>query len=213
MQPYFYKIYHKPTKKYYVGSQYGKNSDPQKFWTEYVTSSKYIQALIEEHGKTSFVILKIQPRNDAREYEAKLLQRLYRFYGKKLFLDMMINRNIAPGILLTDEIIAKANEKRTISNSLSAKKLFKQGRHNFQTHKAGDMSHVRESRSKRMIGNKLGSMRNITDDFRAKQSIGAKGNTNVRGTKWWTDGILNKRSKESPGEGFALGTTKVKHES
>lgn len=208
MKPYFYKIKHKPTGRYYIGSQYGIDSDPTKFWDTYVTSSKYVNLLIEEYGKDSFEIKKIIIRQDAREYEAKLLKRLYRYFGKDKFLQIMINRNIAPGILLTKEIISKANEKRKISNSISAKKLFENGTHNFQKINAGDLEHVRKQRSERMRGNKLGSLKTITDEYRKKQAEGSKGNKNVRGTKWWTNGIINKRSKDCPGDGFYLGTTK-----
>ena len=83
----------------------------------------------------------------------------------------MINRNISPGILLTDETISKANKKRKVSNSLAAKEMLKNGNHNFQIYKAGDKEHVRELRSKRMIGNTLGSIRKITDEFREKRKI------------------------------------------
>jgi len=208
MNPYFYKIKHKPTGKYYIGSQYGINSDPTTFWDIYFTSSKYVKLLLEEYGKDSFEIKKIIIRQDAREYEAKLLKRLYRYFGKDKFLQIMINRNIAPGILLTQEIISKANEKRKISNSVSAKKLFENGNHNFQKIKAGDLEHVKKQRSERMLGNKLGSLKIITDEYRKKQAEGSKGNTNVKGTKWWTNGIINKRSENCPGDGFYLGTKK-----
>jgi hypothetical protein len=48
----------------------------------------------------------------------------------------------------------------------------------------------------------------MTDELKNKLSEKSKGNTNVRGTKWWTDGTVNKRSKECPGINFILGTTK-----
>lgn len=208
MTPYFYKIKHLPSGRYYIGSQYGKTADPEKFWKTYLTSSKEILRLVEETGKDSFETLKLKARPDAREYESKLLKRLYKVLGKDKFLQVMINRNIAPGILLTEEMIKKANEKRKISNSISAKKLFEDGNHNFQKHKAGDMVHVKKSRSQRMQGNKLGSLKHITDEYRKKQADGSRGNKNVRGTKWWTNGIINKRSIDCPGDGFYLGTTK-----
>jgi hypothetical protein len=210
MTPYFYKIRHIPSGRYYIGSQYGKASDPASFWVSYMTSSKYIQALLQEDGADSFSVIKIVPRSDAREYEARLLKRLYRRFGSRKFLDIMINRNIAPGILLTDEMMAKANAKRTVSNSIAAKKLLAQGTHNFQKFRASDMEHVRQSRSDRMKGNSLGSLKEITPEYRKKQADGSRGNTNVRGTRWWTDGTVNKRSKDCPGEGFSLGTTKGK---
>lgn len=208
MIPYIYKLKHIPTGKYYIGSQYGKNSNPKNLWNTYTTSSKYVQQLIEEDGIDSFIVIRVIPRVDAREYESKLLKRLYKKLGKDRFLEIMINRNVAPGILLTDEIIAKANIKRKSSCSIAAKKLIEQHNHNFQKFKAGEMEHVRKLRSERMIGNNLGSTRKITDEYRNKQALGATGNTNVRGTKWWNNGIINKRSRECPGDGFILGIMK-----
>ena len=61
-----------------------------------------------------------------------------------------------------------------------------------------------------MKGNNYGSFRKMTDELKSKLSEKSKGNTNVRGTKWWTNGLINKRSRECPGEGFKLGTTKGK---
>lgn len=37
-----------------------------------------------------------------------------------------------------------------------------------------------------------------------------KGNTNVRGKKWWNNGIINKRAFECPGEGFVQGRGRVR---
>jgi hypothetical protein len=208
MKPYFYLIKHKTSNMYYAGSQYGKNSNPNDLLKTYLTSSKKVKKIIENDGIDSFEIEYIDIRSDAREYEQKYLMEMYKKYGREKFLSIYLNRNLSPGILLTDEIIQKANEKRKISNSISAKKLFEDGRHNFQIKNAGTCEHVRKMRSERMKGNKLGSLRNMTDELKNKIANGAKGNTNVRGTKWWTNGLINKRSKECPGKEFVLGTTK-----
>jgi hypothetical protein len=208
MQPYFYKILHKPSGKYYVGSQYGKLSDSNKLWKSYYTSSKYVRKLIESDGLDSFTVVSIIKRDDARDYERRYLKKVYGIMGKNRFLEVFLNRNIAPGILLTEEMIKKANIKRSVSNSLSAKKLIEEGRHNFQKTNASDFEHVRKMRSERMMGNMYGCKRNITDELKKKLSEKSKGNTNVRGTKWWTDGTINRRSKNCPGINFILGTTK-----
>lgn len=210
MKPYYYVIRHKPSGKLYAGSQYGKNSDPNNLWETYFTSSKLVKELIEKDGINSFEIEYIDCRPDAREYEQEYLMAMYKKYGREMFLDKFLNRNLSPGILLTEEIIAKANEKRKISNSISAKKLIEEGRHNFQKTNAGDYEHVRELRSVRMKGNNYGSLRKVDDELRKKLSDKSKGNTNVRGTKWWTNGVINKRSLKCPGEGFVLGTKKGK---
>jgi hypothetical protein len=205
MIPYVYKIRHIPTGKYYVGCQYGVNSDPENFWKSYKTSSKIVLKLIEEGGEDSFEVVKISVRDDARDYESKFLQRLYSFCGKDKFLEKMLNRNVSPGILLTEEIINKANEKRKISNSIAAKKLLQENRHNFQ--KIVNPSKKPENRKKsseRMKGNNYGSFRVMDDNLKIKLAEKSMGNTNVRGTKWWYNILTDerKRSKECPGENW-----------
>jgi hypothetical protein len=211
MNPYYYLIRHKPSGKLYAGSQYGKNSDPNNLWETYFTSSKLVKELIEKDGVDSFEIEYIDCRTDAREYEQKYLMTMYEKYGRENFLDRFLNRNLSPGILLTEEIINKANKKRKISNSLSAKKLLEKGKHNFQhCVNPSTLEHNRKKSSERMQGNNYGSLRQMTNELKEKLAEKSKGNTNVRGTKWWTNGIINKRSKECPGNGFILGTTKGK---
>ena len=205
MKPYFYKLKHKTSSKYYVGSQYGKNSNPENLWKDYYTSSKVVCELVKLYGKDSFEIVTIKQRDDAREYEQKYLMRCYKFLGRDKFLNLFLNRTLSPGILLTDEIIAKANIKRKISNSLSAKRLLEKGTHNFQLNKYIPDENHRQKSSERMKGNKLGSLRIITNELKQKLSNKSKGNTNVRNTKWWNDGKNRKRSKCCPGEGWKEG--------
>ena len=212
MKPYFYLIRHVPSGKYYVGSQYGKNSDPKNLFSSYFTSSKIVKKLIEQDGINSFIIEYVDIRKDAREYEQKYLMEMYEKHGRTKFLEIYLNRNLSPGILLTEEIIEKANEKRKISNSISAKKLMEEGRHNFQLKPAHENEKWRKKVSERMLGNNYGSFRIMDEELRNKIANGAKGNTNVRGTKWWTNGIVNKRSKECPGKNFILGTTRIKND-
>ena len=210
MKPYYYLIRHKPTGKYYAGSQYGKNSDPDNLLKTYFTSSKIVKKLIEKDGLDSFEIEFIDCRVDAREYEQQYLMEMYKKYGREQFLEIYLNRNLSPGILLTDEIIEKANKKRKISNSISAKKLIEEGRHNFQLNVAYSTEESRKKLSERMIGNNYGSFRKMTDELKQKFAEKAKGNTNVRGTKWWTDGKNNRRSINCPEENYKLGFTKGK---
>jgi hypothetical protein len=211
MKPYYYLIRHKPSGKLYAGSQYGKNSDPNNLWTTYFTSSDLVKKLIEEDGVDSFEIEYIDCRSDAREYEQNYLMMMYEKHGREKFLEKFLNRTLSPGILLTEEIIEKANKKRKISNSISAKKLFEEGRHNFQhCVNPSTLEHNRKKSSERMMGNNYGSFRVMTDELREKIAEKSKGNTNVRGTRWWTNGSVMRRSKECPGEGFILGTIKGK---
>ena len=212
MNPYYYVIKHKPSGKLYIGSQYGKKSDPSNLWETYFTSSKLVKELIEKDGKDSFIIEYIDCRLDAREYEQKYLMLMYKKYGRKEFLDKFLNRNLSPGILLTEEIIAKANgPKKRKKCSESAKKLLEKGEHNFQKGvNPSTLEHNRKKSSERMKGNDYGSFRKMTDELKEKLKEKSKGNTNVRGTKWWTNGITLKRSKECPGKDYVLGTKKEK---
>jgi hypothetical protein len=169
-----------------------------------------VKQLIEQDGVDSFKIIRIKCRVDAREYEARLLKRLLRKYGFVQFTEMLLNRNVAKGILLTAVDVQQICEKRKPALSKAARRLYDEGRHNFQTSPANDLPHVRQLRSRKMQGNTYGTLRNITDEYRQQQALGSMGNTNVRGKKWWTNGTINKRSLEQPGIDFYLGTTKYK---
>jgi len=209
MNPYFYKIQEISTGRYYIGCQYGKKSDPSNLFNSYFTSNYYVNL-----NYSDFKIIKIVQRNDAREYEKRYLNKCYRLLGKDKFLSILINRNLAPGILNTKESIERGNIKRKISNSIAAKKRIENGTHNFLNHSYEKSDAWREKISKRMRGENNPSKnpeitkKRITDEYRKKQSEGAKGNTNVKGYKWWTDGVKNRRAKECPGNKYYLGTTK-----
>jgi hypothetical protein len=73
------------------------------------------------------------------------------------------------------------------------KRLLAEGRHNWQKKNDAHTPEGRKRRSKRMMGNNYGSMRNITPEFRKKQADGARGNTNVRGTVWVVNDIGKRR--------------------
>ena len=72
-------------------------------------------------------------------------------------------------------------------------RLMREGKHNFQKMNAAHYPHVRKIHSERMKGNTLGSLRNITPEFRKIQADGARGNTNVRGTVWVINSEGNRR--------------------
>ena len=205
MIPYFYKIKHIPSGCYYVGSQYGKQSCPDNFFKTYFTSSKIIKTLIKNDGVESFIIEKILICNDARIYEKRYLKKSFNLLGKERFLQVFLNRNIAPGILNTKESIEKANIKRRVSNKIAAIERVRNGTHNFLINKHTPTESERASTSLRMQGNRYGSLINRDEEYREKQSEKSKGNKNVRNKKWWNDGQQRKRSIECPGEGWKAG--------
>jgi hypothetical protein len=79
--PYFYIIQHKETGKYYAGSKYAEDANPENFMVEggYQTSSNNIESIIEAEGLDTFVIRKIRTfrtGQGAYNYETKFLQRI-----------------------------------------------------------------------------------------------------------------------------------------
>lgn len=79
--PYYYVIKEKSTGKRYIGSKYGKNSDPKKLLTKdgYLTSSAIIQDLIKEKGLDSFEVEEIitfVTGEEAHLYETIQLQKI-----------------------------------------------------------------------------------------------------------------------------------------
>jgi hypothetical protein len=208
MKPYFYKIKEKQTGKIYVGCQYGVKSNPSNFWVTYFTSNKYVKS----QPKESFDVVLVKERHDAREYEKRYLQKCYRLLGRERFIELLINRNIAPGILNTPETIAKANSpSKKFKNSLAAKKRIEQGTHNFLVNKYEHSEEWKAKIRNRMLGENNPSKnpeitkKRITEEFRKKQAEGSKGNKNVRGKSWWNNGIERKRNEQSPGEGWIKG--------
>lgn len=205
MRPYFYKIKHKKTNQYYVGSQYGKMSHPDNLFSTYFTSSK----LVEELGYENFEIVYIKEMNNARQYEANYLKRAYYILGKDRFEKVLLNRNISPGIIMTEEMMKTANVKRKVSNSIVAKKRVKEGTHNFQgwDQPWTRTPEERKKRSDRMKGNNYGSYRNMDDELKKKLAEKSKGNTNVRGRIW----VVNKNGhrmrveKDQIPEGYIRG--------
>jgi hypothetical protein len=210
MQPYFYLVRNRNNGKLYAGSQYGRHANPCNLLNTYFTSCKDIC-----NNWSDFDIIYIKPRADARKYESRWLGKVYRKLGREKFLDVFINRNIAPGILNTPEIIAKANVGRKISNKRAAEERIKNGTHNFQLNKYKHSEEWKIKIKARMKSDLNPSKdpevqkKRITDNFRKKQAEGSKGNTNVLGYKWWTNGLINKRAKECPGENFYRGIIKI----
>ncbi len=193
--PYFYKIKEKSTGKYYVGCQYSDRASSANLGETYFTSCKYIK----QKQWDCFEVCYILERVDARSYEARYLKKCFSLLGRERFMQLMINRNIAPGILNTPESIASANIKRKKSNKTAALKLLEQGTHNFQTKRHIPTEEERVASSQRMKGNTYGSLRNITEEYRQLAALKSSGNQNVKGKKWWNDGKNRKRSKEQPG--------------
>ena len=113
IKPYTYLIKFKPTGKYYYGSRVKnvklKRSPEEDLMLEYTTSSKNINALIEEHGIDAFE-WQIRKTFDTVEkailWEQKVLKRC-RVLERQ---DIWLNGNVAGHILATPESCQKISE-------------------------------------------------------------------------------------------------------
>lgn len=210
--PYIYKIKNIHTGKYYIGAQYGKNSNPQNFWKTYFTSSKCVKENLKE-----FKIIYVRPRKDAREYESKLLSRLYSFYGKDNFCEMMINRNLAPGILIDKDerkrISARLKERWKNGGMAAAHEKAKVTRKSRVYNKVILTEEKRKQISERMKSNNpmfreeirkkhLESVNSI--ECLRKKSESKKGNKNCKNKHWFNNGIESRMFFECP-QGWSKG--------
>lgn len=203
---YFYKIKELTTGKYYVGCQYAQGTSSQNLGQTYFTSCKYIK----NKSWTEFIVCYTIDMDDARKYERRYLKKCLSILGRDRFLEVMINRNVAPGILNTPDTIQKANIKRRISNRIAAHKRLENGTHNFLFKRHVPTIDERARSSERMKGNTYGSLICRDEQYRQKQADNSKGNTNVKGKKWWNNGEKRKRSFDCPGQGWVRGSrTKI----
>ncbi len=178
--PYFYKIKHKKSGKYYVGSQYGKNANKENFFKSYFTSSKKIKEIVSNEGADAFDICLIIERSDAREYEAYYLQKCYSLLKKEKFLILFYNRSLSPGILLDDNIIVK--QTKTKKERWSTGKISKPIPPNWKGKKRSDL--MKERLSKSRMGHP------VSEETREKLRKANLGKTKSEYTlKKWTESL------------------------
>lgn len=213
MIPYFYKIKELSSGRYYVGCQYSKNSNPDNLLKTYFTSSTYIKS----KPSSEFVIEKILIRDDAREYEKRYLKKCYCMLGREKFLSLMINRNLAPGILHDEQERKNISErmkkkwqngemidvhKKSVSTRKS--RIYKKVKFSFE---------IRKNISERMRKNNPMSNEAVrakhkesinSPEALKKKSLSKIGNTNTKGKHWFNNGIKTKLCLECP-EGWVEG--------
>lgn len=212
MQPYFYRIKHISTGRIYVGSQYGKRANPGNFFKTYFTSSRVVHQLIQEEGIESFSIEKIISINSARDYERRVLNFWYRKLGKMQFMEVFINRNISPGIVmdadtryrLSKDPVKNAKIAKTVSGNTNVrgKAWWNNGTSMKRSVDCpgdgwfkGALKHSDETKQKRSLSNK-GKKR--TDEHKEKYSKARSKpghNGNHKGTIWVIDECTGKKKR------------------
>lgn len=215
MIPYFYKIQELTTGRFYVGCQYGNDCDPINFWVSYYTSCDYILS----QDKNNFRAVCVVPRDDAKEYERKYLRRMYRTLGKQKFQETFINRNLAPGILFTEEIRNKMSvgvKKSIIDRKTSGIYVpsFLGKEHSEETKRK-----ISEYKSdyfanggvhpRGMLGKEHSqeAKQRISDSGKLNSALlGKTGDAHPTGnTTWYNNGISHLRTNTHPGVGWVVG--------
>lgn len=114
--PYFYIIQEIDSGKYYAGSKYSKNADPDNLMQEegYTTSSKLVRSIIEEKGVSAFKVRKIRKFETAFEaynYETRFLQKVDAKRNDKFF-----NMHNNDGLFAYDAECRKIPDKNGITS-------------------------------------------------------------------------------------------------
>lgn len=75
---YTYLIGWKNLNKWYYGVKYSKDSDPEKFWKEYFTSSIYVERMRQQYGEPDVIQIRktFSDPQKARLWEHKVLKRM-----------------------------------------------------------------------------------------------------------------------------------------
>jgi len=185
----------------YYGCRYAKGCSPDDLWNTYFTSSKYLpneEPVVKKITRTFGIdVLK------CRNHEAKFLQRVNAVKSDKWHnrTDIINFFNYGNHFEETKYKIKEKRKKQIftkernekVSSSLKGRKLTKEHREKISQSTKG------------RIGGRLG--KSTSAETRKKISQSNIGNPcPSKGTKWWNNGIKNKRSKGSPGieyvEGF-----------
>lgn len=78
MTPYTYRLSWTKLNIHYFGAKFSKNADPNMFWVNYFTSSKYVKQFIAEHGEPDIkrVTRVFNTKDGALKWESKFLTKV-----------------------------------------------------------------------------------------------------------------------------------------
>ena len=184
----------------YYGCRYAKGCDPSDLWVTYFTSSKYIpreEPIIKKIMKVFGEDIK-----KCREHESKFLKKVKAAKSNKWHNKTDIDNFYHSGYHTekTKEKIREKRKNQILTNERNEKvsKSLK-GRNLSEEHKRKI-----SISTKGRIGGRLGKKASVETKNKISQSN--KGKTcPSKGTKWWNNGIKNKRTKDSPGIGYVEG--------
>lgn len=191
----------------YYGCRYARGCDPSDLWNTYFTSSRYIPR--EEPKIKKIAKVFGEDIKKCREHESRFLKKVNAAKSDKWHNKTDIDNFYHSGYH-TEETKEKIKQKRKnqtltdernkkVSESLKGRSLSEEHKRKISISTKG------------RTGGRLG--KKASDETRLKMSQSSIGKTcPSKGTKWWNNGVKNKRSKSSPGieyvEGFLHQRTK-----
>jgi len=220
MEPYIYILKEINTNRKYVGVQYNKKANPSDLMTRYFTSNKIIKA-----NPSNFIITRIKISKKARDLERRYLRYLYYKLGKSIFLDLYLNRNLAPGIIHDSSECARISERMKLLWATTDRRekhkqdLEKRIHSGFYESRKGVDPFNEETKlffSERMkkhnpmfneeVRTKHKEKMN-SQEIKEIRSKNSKGNTYAKGRVWYNNGKVSKMFKETPNpnEGWVKG--------
>jgi hypothetical protein len=231
--PYVYRLTHKLTGEYYIGSRYTKklNLPPEEDIVLYQSSSKTIH--ISGFDNFNYEIIALffaeSARQDSYQFENNLikenwgdpllLNKHYSVNGHEKFVSShtgmsgKVNARLAStgeninAVLLSDprwqtgEIVSILKGVKKSTTERMKKPKTEAHKKNLALAATG-RSQSYETIQKR-VSKTTGKKR--TDDFKLEQSIRLRGKQQLTGKGWWTNGLIDTRSVDSPGEGWVRG--------
>lgn len=106
--PFLYIVGWPDLHKFYIGVRFRKGCHPSDMWTRYFTSSKYVHALADQHGKPPYIdiIQTYENADEAKEAEFNILRD-----NGALKKEWFINLRAGNAIRMTPEVREKVGQK------------------------------------------------------------------------------------------------------
>ena len=197
-KPYTYLIGWKDRNLFYYGVRYKQGCNPNDFWVDYFTSSKKVKTLIHDIGDPDIKEIRktFNSPESAIIWEQKVLRRM-----NVIKKENWINANAAGAFKISPEMIKLRTE-----NSKKTKQKNKQIPWN-KGKKIGPskLKGVCKSEETKAKMRKPKSEKQNMGRYNRTEETKKKISQHNIGSRYWTDGISCKRSKDCPGKGWVLG--------
>lgn len=225
MIPYTYLVGWSKLNKWYYGSRFANGCHPTDFWKKYFTSSNYVKKFRKEHGEPDIIEIRrtFKTKKEASDWEFRVLSAMHKltpFGPTSKWINRAVGHHVInePGKFLGEKngMFGKTHTKK-VKQKLAklASQRFK-GKTYDQLYSKEKASELRESRrtSPSALRSKKGELNPMfgkqqTKETRLKISKAKALNNPLRGSRWTTNGIENKKimANELIPKGYRLGRT------